>query len=131
MIVSSESFGAVWLISKPCDAHERAFVNSGGPSDVGVFNPKCWGVLFECKYNSGVVISRDTWVLIPDLRSFPKISNPSILISAFMVCLGLPEIVVVCVSTRKHCFETVNPEARHPRRYTFRCPSLMKILWGK
>lgn len=40
MLVSSESFEAVWLISKPCDAHERALVNSGEPSDVGVLKPQ-------------------------------------------------------------------------------------------
>jgi hypothetical protein len=60
MLVSSESFEAVWLISKPCDAHERALVNSGEPSDVGVLKPQMLAGPFECKYNSSVVISRET-----------------------------------------------------------------------
>lgn len=49
MIASSGSFGAVWLISKPCEAHERAVVKSGGPSDMGVLKPQRLGGPFQMR----------------------------------------------------------------------------------
>lgn len=98
LLESSVTYGAIWLISELYYIRKRNLAKSGTFSEMGVFGPKMpgdrhgsWNATTKaecCNYQ------RDSWGFISEIRSFQKINNLFILISAFIICLSCMKWVV-------------------------------------